>query len=183
MNLKNTSVYLLAAWMLAACAGSGLQKTENGVIIEVSRQRPADVRKVRLEVMGEKLIRVSATPEKEFSKEPSLILIPRQHKTAFKVEEQADEVCVKTSELCAIVSKKTGEVRFTDAAGNLILAEDSNGRTFAPIEVEGTKGYTVRQVFQSAGDDEAYYGLGQHQADEFNYKGKNEELFQYNTRM
>ena len=56
MNLKNTSVYLLAAWMLAACAGSGLQKTENGVIIEVSRQRPADVRKVRLEVMGEKLI-------------------------------------------------------------------------------------------------------------------------------
>ena len=42
MNLKNTSVYLLAAWMLAACAGSGLQKTENGVIIEVSRQRPAD---------------------------------------------------------------------------------------------------------------------------------------------
>ena len=64
MNLKNTSVYLLAAWMLAACAGSGLQKTENGVIIEVSRQRPADVRKVRLEVMGEKLIRVSATPEK-----------------------------------------------------------------------------------------------------------------------
>ena len=80
MNLKNTSVYLLAAWMLAACAGSGLQKTENGVIIEVSRQRPADVRKVRLEVMGEKLIRVSATPEKEFSKEPSLILIPRQHK-------------------------------------------------------------------------------------------------------
>ena len=139
MNLKNTSVYLLAAWMLAACAGSGLQKTENGVIIEVSRQRPADVRKVRLEVMGEKLIRVSATPEKEFSKEPSLILIPRQHKTAFKVEEQADEVCVKTSELCAIVSKKTGEVRFTDAAGNLILAEDSNGRTFAPIEVEGDR--------------------------------------------
>ena len=183
MNLKNTSVYLLAAWMLAACAGGGLQKTENGVIIEVSRQRPADVRKVRLEVMGEKLIRVSATPEKEFSKEPSLILIPRQHKTAFKVEEQADEVCVKTSELCAIVSKKTGEVRFTDAAGNLILAEDSNGRTFAPIEVEGTKGYTVRQVFQSAGDDEAYYGLGQHQADEFNYKGKNEELFQYNTKV
>ncbi|WP_373803564.1 hypothetical protein, partial [Bacteroides heparinolyticus] len=63
MNLKNTSVYLLAGWMFAACAGSGFQKTENGVIIEVSQQRPTDVRKVRLEVMGEKLIRVSATPE------------------------------------------------------------------------------------------------------------------------
>lgn len=48
--------------------------------------------------------------------------------------------------------------------------------------MQGTKAYTVRQVFQSP-DDEAFYGLGQHQADEFNYKGKNEELFQYNTKV
>ena len=94
-------------------------------------------------------------------------MIPQQNKTDFKVEEQGDEVTVKTSELCAIVSKTTGEVRFTDADGKQILAEDSDGRTFTPVEVEGTKGYTVRQVFQSAGNDEAFYGLGQHQADEF----------------
>ena len=183
MKLKNTSVYLLAGWMLAACSGGGFQKTENGVVVEVKQQQPTDVRKVRLEVMGEKLIHVSATPEKEFSKEQSLIVIPQQNKTDFKVEEQGDEVTVKTSELCAIVSKTTGEVRFTDADGKQILAEDSDGRTFTPVEVEGTKGYTVRQVFQSAGNDEAFYGLGQHQADEFNYKGKNEELFQYNTKV
>ncbi|HCO67014.1 MAG TPA: alpha-xylosidase, partial [Dysgonomonas sp.] len=30
---------------------------------------------------------------------------------------------------------------------------------------------------------ESFYGLGQHQADEFNYKGKNEVLFQYNTKV
>ena len=150
MKLKNTSVYLLAGWMLAACSGGGFQKTENGVVVEVKQQQPTDVRKVRLEVMGEKLIHVSATPEKEFSKEQSLIVIPQQNKTDFKVEEQGDEVTVKTSELCAIVSKTTGEVRFTDADGKQILAEDSDGRTFTPVEVEGTKGYTVRQVFQSA---------------------------------
>lgn len=95
-----------------------------------SSKQPTDVRKVRLEVMGEKLIHVSATPEKEFSKEQSLIVIPQQNKTDFKVEEQGDEVTVKTSELCAIVSKTTGEVRFTDADGKQILAEDSDGRTF-----------------------------------------------------
>ena len=108
MKLKNTSVYLLAGWMLAACSGGGFQKTENGVVVEVKQQQPTDVRKVRLEVMGEKLIHVSATPEKEFSKEQSLIVIPQQNKTDFKVEEQGDEVTVKTSELCAIVSKTTG---------------------------------------------------------------------------
>ena len=65
----------------------------------------------------------------------------------------------------------------------MILQENKGGgKTFTPIEVEGTKGYTIRQVFKSP-DDEAFYGLGQHQSDEFNYKGKNEELFQYNTKV
>lgn len=182
MKLKNTSVCLIAGLMFAACAGGGYQKTGNGIVVEIKQQQPTDVRKVRVEVMGEKLIHVSATPEKDFSKQESLIIVPQQSKTDFKVEEQGDEISVKTSQVCAIVSKTTGEVRFTDAAGKPVLAEDKGGRSFTPIEVEGTKAYSVRQVFQSA-DDEAFYGLGQHQADEFNYKGKNEELFQYNTKV
>lgn len=180
MKLKNTSAYLLAGFMFAACAGGGYQKTGNGVIVEVKQRQPTDVRKVRIEVMGEKLIHVSATPEKDFSKERSLMIVPGQGKTDFKVDEQGDEVAVKTSLVCATVSKVTGEVCFTDATGKRILAEDR--RSFTPVEVEGTKGYSVRQIFHSA-DDEAFYGLGQHQADEFNYKGKNEELFQYNTKV
>ncbi|MBQ1857746.1 MAG: DUF5110 domain-containing protein, partial [Bacteroidales bacterium] len=32
-------------------------------------------------------------------------------------------------------------------------------------------------------DDEAFYGLGQHQSLEFNHKGLSEELFQYNTKI
>lgn len=182
MKLKNTSVCLLAGWMLMACSGGGYEKTSNGIIVNVEQQQPTDVRKVKVEVMGEKLIHVSATPEKNFSKAESLIIVPQKDKTDFSVEESEDAVSVKTSEVCAIVSKATGEVRFTDASGNLILAEDEKGRSFQPIEVQGTKAYTVRQVFQSP-DDEAFYGLGQHQADEFNYKGKNEELFQYNTKV
>ncbi len=182
MKLKGTSVYLLAGWLLAACAGSGYEKTGNGVIVTIGQQRPTDVRQVRLEVMGEKLIHVSATPEKHFSAARSLIIVPRADKTDFKVEEYGDTVSVNTSQLRAAVSKTTGAVRFTDAAGHLILAEEHGGRSFTPIEVDGTKAYTVRQVFESA-DDEAFYGLGQHQADEFNYKGKNEELFQYNTKV
>ena len=77
--------------------------------------------------------------------------------------------------MCAIVSKATGEVRFTDASGNLILAEDER-QEFPAYRSAGTKAYTVRQVFQSP-DDEAFYGLGQHQADEFNYKGKERGTF------
>ena len=167
--------------MLAACSGIGYQKTDNGVVVTVKQEQPEDVRKVRVEVMGEKLFRVSATPEKQFSEAKSLIVVPQVEKTAFTVDEQGDDIVVKTSQVSAFVSKTTGQVRFFDAGGNQVLAEDS--RSFQPIEVEGKDAYTVRQVFQSAGDGEGWYGLGQHQADEFNYKGKNEELFQYNTKV
>lgn len=176
-------MYLLGGLLLAACSGGGYQKTDKGIIVEVKQQNPTDVRKVRVEVMGEKLIHVSATPEKDFSKAESLVVVPQEGQTPFTVEERESAVLVKTAQLCASVDKATGEVTFTDAEGKVILAEETGGRSFTPREVEGTKAYSVRQVFKSADPDEGFYGLGQHQADEFNYKGKNEELFQYNTKV
>ena len=181
MSLKSTSVCLFTGLLLAACSGTGWQETDNGVVVTVNQEQPTDVRKVRVEVMGEKLMHVSATPERDFSEAKSLIVVPPTQKADFTVAEQGDDIVVKTSQVSALISKTTGQVRFLDAQGNQVLAEDS--RNFQPIEVEGTKVYTVQQVFQSAGNDEGWYGLGQHQADEFNYKGKNEELFQYNTKV
>ena len=133
---------------------------------------------VRIEVMGEKLIHVSATPERKFADPESLVIIPVKEKTGFEVEQNGDTVVVSTSEIKANVLASTGEVWFADMDGNVLLREEEGGgKSFSPIEVEGTHGYSFRQVFESP-EDEAFYGLGQHQADEFNYKGKNEELFQ-----
>lgn len=64
-----------------------------------------------------------------------------------------------------------------------MLSENKGGgKFFKPIRVEGSRGYSLQQVFES-GTNEAFYGLGQHQSDEFNYKGKNETLYQYNTKV
>ena len=42
----------------------------------------------------------------------------------------------------------------------MILQENKGGgKTFTPIEVEGTKGYSIRQVFESP-DDEAFLWAG-----------------------
>jgi alpha-D-xyloside xylohydrolase len=152
-------------------------------VVNIPQKEADAVKKVRLEVMGEKIIHVSATPEDKFSTDQSLIIIPPTTQTPFTVSETDSTVSVETSQLKATVAYSTGQVSFYDARGKEILAEDANGRSFRPIEVEGTKGYTVRQVFRSLDNQEGYYGLGQHQSDEFNYKGKNEELFQYNTKV
>ncbi len=182
MEMKNTCL-LLAAFVFASCAKPGYEQTADGVVVRLDPKQKEDVRMVRLQVINDKVIHVSATPDRKFSEEPSLIIVPQEAATLFKVEATDGTVVLSTAQLRATVSLTTGEVTFADSNGNSILRENQGGgKHFRAINVEGTPGYELRQVFESPAD-EAFYGLGQHQADEFNYKGKNEELFQYNTKV
>ncbi len=181
MKTKIISLFLLAGLALSSC--SGVKQDSEGVTVKVQNPAQDGPALVRLEVMGEKLIRVSATPERKFADPQSLVILPSEKETPFTVERNGGVVTLSTAAIKANVKESTGEVWFTDLEGRTILREEEGGgKTFEPIEVEGTSGYSFRQVFESP-DDEAFYGLGQHQADEFNYKGKNEELFQYNTKV
>lgn len=181
--MKNIVYCLLAGLFFCACSEKIYEQTKQGVIVKVRQREPQDTRLVRLQVMGDKLIHVSAIPEKKFDSTQSLIIIPPKKRTPFNVHRQGDTITLSTAEIKASILTSSGEIWFTDKNGKLILAENKGGgKSFTPIEVDGTKGYTIRQVFESP-EEEAFYGLGQHQSDEFNYKGKNEELFQYNTKV
>ena len=181
MKARFFSLFLLASLVFCAC--SGVKQDDSSVTVKVLQKAPGGPALVRLEVMGDKLIRVSATPDRKFADPQSLVILPAAEQTPFEVTRDEGVVTVSTASVKANVSTVTGEVWFTDAEGNVILAEQKGGgKSFEPIEVEGTCGYSYRQVFESP-EDEAFYGLGQHQADEFNYKGKNEQLFQYNTKV
>ena len=176
-------LFLLSALLVLGSCADVCKVNENGGTVKVQQPSECGPKLVRLEVMGEKLIHVSATPERKFADPESLVIIPAAEKTGFAVEQNGDTVTVSTSEIKANVLASTGEVWFTDMDGNVLMREEAGGgKSFSPIEVDGTHGYSFRQVFESP-EDEAFYGLGQHQADEFNYKGKNEELFQYNTKV
>ena len=183
MKMRHIVGSLLMLASIIICNSCNVRCSNSSVTVKVSSPEDGGPRLVRLEVMGEKLIHVSATPENRFSDPQSLVIVPVEETPPFTVEENGDTVTVMTSALKANVLLSTGEVWFTDMSGKVILAEQAGGgKSFEPIEVEGTEGYSFRQVFESP-EDEAFYGLGQHQADEFNYKGKNEELFQYNTKV
>lgn len=183
MKISRLTAVALTALALASCGSHGYKTEKNGIVVNVDQKGENDVRKVRLQVLSDKIIRVTATPDNTFSNDTSLVVVAQKNKPEFKVEETDSTVSVVTSAVKATVSLASGDVKFYDKDGKLILAEADGGREFSPIEVEGTKGYTVRQVFESQSDEEGIYGLGQHQSDEFNYKGKNEELFQYNTKV
>ena len=155
---------------------------------------------IRLEVVNDNIIRVRATSKDELPQKPqSLMIVPQKApaKNSFSIDEEDDKVTVKARNVSAVVDTETGEVSFFDANGQPLLKESKDGKQFwdftVPERELGMKtGYTVPEAqkhgltwqmkFDSP-DDEAFYGLGQHQSEEFNMKGKNEDLFQYNTKV
>ena len=183
---------LLLAFGLASC-GQRVTETAHGVIVKVTGRSSAEnqgvpVRQVRLEVVNDNVVRVSATAERDFSKRQSLMAnfaYPTE-KTWTVTEREDGMVVLETPSLRAYV-QTDGTVNFTDADGHTLLSEQR--RTLVPMtdpqankQGRHKEAYTLRQLWRS-GEEEAYYGLGQHQSDEFNYRDKNENLFQYNTKV
>ena len=177
MKSDKIAVLLLLAMFAPVAAEAGYVQVKDGVVVST---RNGDV---RLKVINDKIIRVSATPDGTFPEDASLVVLPVADAPRYTVTHSGGNVNITTAAVKAVVSETTGAVTFFDKSGKKILQEKQDGRTFNGISVDGTDGYTVRQTFESLNDNEGIYGLGQHQANEFNYKGKNEELFQYNTKV
>ncbi len=168
------SFSLLAALTSCQTAGSGGQGADGFLI------KTADGQTVRLQVVNDNIVRVSANLGGKFDADQSLMVVPQQPFSDFTSSETDSSLSIVTKQLLVNVDKRTGKVVFLNPDGSTILAED--GRTLDKINIEGTDGLQFRQKWIPGADD-AIYGLGQHQAEEFNYRGKNEELYQYNTKI
>ena len=135
---------------------------------------------VRLQVVSPEVVRVSVSPDGKFHDRQSLAVLPQKECTDFTVSKESSKVVLTTSALSVEVSKADGTVQFFKADGTP-LALDGHA-AFDPLEVEGKKAWSTTVSYAST-EDEAFYGLGQHQAGEFNHKGLREELYQYNTKI
>ena len=172
------SVPLLALLASPAMAQSH-RVLDNGVVVVPAQ---AGAAQVRLELVDDNIVRVSADPDGDFTRTPSLMRVPVQGKPRFTVEQGGGSVRLVAAGISADVSEADGHVSFRDAQGKPLLAERAGGRSFSPLTVEGKAYYSVRQRFESPGD-EAIYGFGQHQQGWMNQKGRDVELLQGNIDM
>ncbi|MBR4001698.1 MAG: DUF5110 domain-containing protein [Bacteroidales bacterium] len=174
--MRKTAILLIAACLAAASCTSNIKKSARGVTVKAG-----DGSTVKVEVVTDKIIRVTAVPAgAKFSAKESLMVVPQKHKARFSLEKQEDCARIGTQSLMVTVSLSDGRVAYFEPDGSPISSELQ--REFSPYEADGVSAWTVHQTFSSP-EDEAFYGLGQHQAGEWNYKGKNEELYQYNTKI
>jgi len=170
--------------LLCGCNNTLFRKTNDGIRISMTQSQNTDTKCIRLQVINDDIIRVSASPDHMLKDPESLITVYKKTlKEGWNAVQKGDTILLTTAKLKVTVSMRTGEICFADLKGNVLLQEKiGGGKTFNPITIDGTMAWTFRQEFESPAD-EAFYGLGQHQSDEFNYKGKNETLYQYNTKV
>jgi alpha-D-xyloside xylohydrolase len=190
--MKKLTIFLLSA----LCLASVQLRAQRFVDVPLLSPAAGGPQLVRLQVVNDKIIRVEATPESSFPVKHSLIIVPQKPFSDYQVKQSATAVTVTTRSLRAVVDRSNGHVRFFSSGGRELLAGDgAGGMKFTPFTVpereigadgkltEAQKhGWTWQATFASPAD-EAFYGLGQHQSEELNMKGRNEDLFQYNTKI
>ena len=195
-NLRVMTTGVLSL-MVAALMAADYTVKGNFVTIPVKEVKAGGAKVVRLQVINDNIIRVQATSEASLPQKQSLMIVEQKAQPKFDVRQDDDKVCVKASRVEARVDVKSGKITFYDASGKKLLEESDNGKQFknftvpereyglkggAPLTEAMKHGIQWQMKFDSP-DDEAFYGLGQHQSEEFNMKGKNEDLFQYNTKV
>jgi alpha-D-xyloside xylohydrolase len=181
MYLKLLRFFILPTVVLLSGCSKGVYQEQNGsIMIKLQKQKASDAGIMKIEICDENIFRVVAGPDESFSTRESLIVEKRDWKDVpYIARDLGKFIHISTAKITAKVSKKTGEVTFYDNNGGLILQERKKGKIFTPAEVMGEQTYHIQQIFKSPAD-EAFYGLGQHQNNIFNYKGHNVDLWQHN---
>jgi alpha-D-xyloside xylohydrolase len=165
------------ACLLVAASSPALaqswQRADNGVVVT-----PAAGPAVRVQVYDDGIIRVTEAPARDFDLPPSLMVRAKPVMAGFTVSQTPGGVSVTTAKSSADIDLGTGNVRFHDAAGRVVLAESGPPR-FAQTSAEGAPWFAISQQF-NRGTDEGFYGLGQHQNGQMNYNGEDVLLSQHN---
>lgn len=190
--LKSTTVLIactLLALSMGGCSdwkdveetadGGRFEETADGVIVTPAAG-PAG--RVRLQVMSDDIVRVTAVPGEELSLPESLMVTAKPAADGgFTVTASEGDVLLETPEVTARVALDTGAVSFLDSEGNEVLSEHGRG-SFEPVRIQGEDFYRIHQRF-NRNTDEAFYGLGQHQNAQMNYHGEDVELRQHNLAI
>ncbi|HTP67472.1 MAG TPA: glycoside hydrolase family 31 protein, partial [Dongiaceae bacterium] len=90
-------------------------------------------------------------------------------------------VTLSTSQVRIAIARNDSSIIFYDAHGNKLTQE--NTRVLTPVEVNSEKTLHAERFTNMWDTQEAFYGLGQHQAGVLNYRGESVDIAQDNTNI
>ncbi|HZZ17311.1 MAG TPA: hypothetical protein VFE08_15290, partial [Candidatus Sulfotelmatobacter sp.] len=149
-------------------------KTTDGVVFTMQRGI------MKVQVCSDTIIRVlySATT---FPNRKQSVVIEDHWPAEWAMASNDAGITISTSTVKVTIERKNGSIVFADAQGKKLFQD--NQRALTPTEVNGEKTYHAEMFSNLWGSYESFYGLGQHQAGVWNYRGGDVELSQDNTSI
>ena len=176
---------LLISLLLAAAADAqwnplnpvtGVQQQSDGVLFAMQTGV------LRVQVCTDSIIRIVYSPTSSSPERPDYVLIKtRWPATQWSMQSTETDVTLMTARVTVAVTRKDGTILFSDATGRRLFQE--SGRTMTPAEINGEQTYRAELWSNLWGSAEAFYGLGQHQAGVWNYRGESVDISQDNTNI
>jgi alpha-D-xyloside xylohydrolase len=138
---------------------------------------------LRLQVCSDSIIHVLYSPSASFPpSRPDPVVIKTSWPAAkFTMQTDDDSVTLTTAQLKIVVTRKDGAITYRDLAGNQLVQEAT--RKLTPVKVNDEDTYHAESFVNIYGSHEALYGLGQHQAGVWNYRGESVDISQDNSNI
>jgi alpha-D-xyloside xylohydrolase len=137
---------------------------------------------LKLQVCTDSIIRVRYSATSTFSTLPDPVVTKRDWpKTQWTMQATSEDVTLSTSRLAVTVTRKDGAITYRDLGGTQLVQEAS--RKLTPVKVNGEDTFRAESFVNIYGSREGLYGLGQHQAGVWNYRGESIDISQDNSNI
>jgi len=137
---------------------------------------------MRLQVCSESIIRVRYSLAPSAPTHADLVVIKNSWPaTRWEMQSSDDSIVLSTAEIKAVISRKDGSITFQDSAGKTLFQQTEVAMT--PVVVNGEPTNQLELFAKLWGSNESFYGLGQHQAGVWNYRGEAVDISQDNTNV
>jgi alpha-D-xyloside xylohydrolase len=137
---------------------------------------------LKVQVCSDSVIHVLYSPTVSFPKRVDFVVTKENWPgTQWTMQTTDDAVTLTTSLLKVTVTRKDGAIAYVDAHGESLVQESS--RSLTPEKVNGEDTYRAESFVSIYGSHEGLYGLGQHQAGVWNYRGESVDISQENSNI
>jgi alpha-D-xyloside xylohydrolase len=138
---------------------------------------------LRFQVCSDSIAHITYSLQRDIPQRTDFLIIKTTWpKPQFTLQtDDPKSVSLSTANLKIVVTRADSSIVFYDSIGQKLTQE--NSRTLTPVEVNGEKTYHPERFTNMWDTQEAFYGLGQHQAGVLNYRGESVDISQDNTNI
>jgi alpha-D-xyloside xylohydrolase len=186
--MRKVRLGLLISCLMATFSYSALAQWQYYNPVTGVQQQPTGVQftmktgLLRLQFCSDSIVRVTYSPTASFPEREDFVVTKKNWPAVkFQLQDGADAVTIATTKLKIVIAKADGGISYRDGEGHALVTEAN--RWMTPVTVNGEKTYRAESFVNIYGSPEGFYGLGQHQAGVWNYRGESVDISEDNSSI